>query len=98
MKSVFDRLFEKETSKSCEAGCLPLIDFSFFDHGHEHVFRCNSWVTLIPSDDFLVVFQRSSHEAPEGEDLDAPRGHICQRFPICACQSRVSGRVIKVCS
>lgn len=64
-------------------------------HGDENVRDA----TLIPSDDgSIVVFQRSSHEAPEGEDLDAPRGHFHQRFPVRACQSRVSGFVFKVCS
>ncbi|CAF89252.1 unnamed protein product, partial [Tetraodon nigroviridis] len=29
-------------------------------------------------------------QAPEGEDLDAPRGHFHQRLPVCACQSRSS--------
>ena len=33
--------------------------------------------------------QWSSHEAPEGKDLDPPCWHLHQRLPVCACQSRV---------
>lgn len=33
----------------------------------------------------LLPPQRPSHEASEGEDVDAGRGHFLQRLPVCAC-------------
>lgn len=99
VKSGFNSEFEKETFNNRDEGikCPGLVDSAWF-HGDENVLRSNRDATLIPSDGSIVVFQWSSHEAPEGEDLDAPRGHFHQRFPVRACQSRVSGFVFKVWS
>lgn len=55
---------------------FPMIS-SVFDHCVS-----SAWVVL-------RLLQRSSHEAPKGEDLDPTRRYFHQRLPICACQSRV---------
>lgn len=58
------------------------------------IWESNKPVAMVMRLFFRLMFlipQRSSREAPEGEDLDAPRGHLHQRLPVRACQSRVSG-------
>lgn len=40
-----------------------------------------------------LFFQRPSHEASEGKDVDPPCRHFHQRLPVCACQSRVRKHV-----